>query len=99
MKLPLSTRQTLAAAFGIIKKGSTEVFNNEVKSDGYVLSEVEGALNIDAIQKYTGSNSSDFQVLWDTMVAKAEGRVIAPPTPPTPSVPEKKKRGRPRKNV
>ncbi len=88
MKLPLSTRQAIAVQFGIIKKGSTEVFDNQVKSDGYVIADVEAALGIDAIQKWTGSESTDFQVLWDMMVAKAEGKdKVAPPITTGPAGP------------
>lgn len=84
MRLPLSTRQAIAAQFGIIKKGSTEVFDNQVKSDGYLITDVEGALHIDAIQRWTGCESTDFAVLWDALVVKAEGRdVVALVSEPT----------------
>jgi len=50
------------------------VRDNYVESDGYKIEDVERALNIDALQKYTGSESTDMQVLFDLMVAKAEGK-------------------------
>lgn len=77
----------IASEFGIVKKGSTEVFDNQIKSDGYVISEIESALNIDALQRWTGQHSSDMLVLWDAMISKIEGREII-----------RRKRGRPRKN-
>ncbi len=79
LQLPLPTRAAIASSFGIIKKGSTEVFENRVVSDGYVITEVEEALNIDAIQKYLGADDTDMVVLWDKMVCKVEGREYEPP--------------------
>lgn len=75
LKLPLTTRAILAKEFGFSKVGPTHVFDNRIISDGYKLEDVEERLNIDAIQKYTGSDNTDMQVLWDLMVAKAENRV------------------------
>ncbi len=74
LKLPLTTRAQIASQFGIIKRGSTEVFENRVVNDGYVIGEIEAALNIDALQKNLGSDLTDMAVLWDMMVCKAEGR-------------------------
>lgn len=82
LQLPLTTRALIAAQFGIIKRGSTEVFNNEVVKDGYVLGEIEAALNIDAIQKYVVSDNTDMAILWDMMVAKAEGKEYVAPEKP-----------------
>lgn len=74
LKLPLVTRQEVASKFGISKTGPTHVADNRVVSDGYKVEDVEGALNIDAIQKFTGSESTDMTELWDAMMAKIEGR-------------------------
>ncbi len=60
--------------FGIPKKGATEVANNEVVKDGYLIHDVESALNIDALQKYLNTDETDFLVLWDWLVSAAEGR-------------------------
>ncbi len=79
LKLSLPTRAAIATPFGIIKRGSTEVFDNRVIRDGYVIEEVEAALNIDAIQKYLGAEDTDMAVLWDKLVSKAEGREYVPP--------------------
>lgn len=98
--LPINTRHKIAAQFGIKKRGSTEVFDNQIKSDGYVVKEIEEALNIDAIQKYLEVSETDMMVLWDKLVAKIEGKlpdIIQPPV----QIPklEVKKAGRPRKNA
>ncbi len=79
LKLSLPTRALIAAQFGIIKRGSTEVFDNQIVKDGYVIGEIEAALNIDAIQKYVGSENTDMAILWDMLVCKAEGREYTPP--------------------
>lgn len=75
LKLPINTRHILAQVFGITKKSSTEVFNNEVVKDGYLIGDIESALNIDAIQKYTDSIDTDMAVLWKLMVDKVEGKI------------------------
>ena len=37
MSLPINTRHKIAREFGIIKRGSTEVVDNHVKSDVFVI--------------------------------------------------------------
>lgn len=77
LKLPIATRHKIAAEFNIQKRGGTEVANNEVVKDGYILGDIESALNIDALQKYTNSvvaDNSDYALLWAYMVDKIEGR-------------------------
>lgn len=71
---PISTRTKIAAQFGIQKKRSTHVANNEIIDDGYVIKEIEEALNIDALQKYLGTSETDMLTLWLWMVDKIEGR-------------------------
>ena len=80
-------------------------------ADGYKIEDVERALNIDAIQKFTGVEGTDMAMLFALLVAKIEGSDIAiQQHVAEPSVvddtetvahevsPEKpKKRGRPRK--
>lgn len=89
LKLPINTRIAIAIAFNIQKKGSTEVFNNEVIRDGYPIGDIEQALNIDAIQKYLGSDETDFNILWEQLIAKIEGRattVAAAPIIPSTTI-------------
>lgn len=76
LKLPIQTRTLIANQFLIVKKSSTEVFNNEIVKDGYIVGDIEQALNVDALQKYTGSDETDMAVLWDMLVAKIEGREL-----------------------
>lgn len=75
ISLPIQTRIKIAADFGIIKKGSIHVVDNHIQNDGYLIKDVEDALNTKAIQKYTGNeNQTDLSILWDCLVAKAEGK-------------------------
>jgi len=63
LSTPLSTRHKIAEQFKIVKKGATEVFNNTIKSDGYVLKDIETAITVESMQAYTGSDSKDTHVL------------------------------------
>lgn len=85
LALPISTRIKIASIFGIIKTGSTEVFNSTIKSDGYKITDIERALNIDALQKYLGTDETDMNVLWKGMVDKVTTgmpfRLVKPETP------------------
>jgi len=74
--LPISTRIKIANQFNIVKRGSTEVFDNQIKSDGYLVKEVEEMLNIDAIQSYLGVTETDMMTLWIWLVDKIEGREL-----------------------
>lgn len=74
MATPISTRTKIAAQFGIQKKRSTHVANNEIVDDGYIIKEIEEALNIDALQKYLNTSETDMLTLWLWMVDKIEGR-------------------------
>jgi len=97
--LSMGTRIKIANQFNIVKRGPTEVFGDQIKADGYLVREVEEALNIDALQKYLGTTEVDMIVLWDSMVDKIEGRlpdIIQPPVQ-EPKLEIKKKGGRPRK--
>lgn len=76
LELPISTRHKIAAQFDIIKRGSTEVVGNTIKSDGYIIKEVEEALNIDALQKYIETTETDMAMLWIWLVEKIEGKLL-----------------------
>jgi len=78
--LSISTRHAIASEFGIIKRGSTEVVANVIKSDGYLVREVEAALNIDALQRYLKTDCIDLPQLWEWLVDKIEGRSVSIPT-------------------
>lgn len=74
--LPISTRIKIAGQFNIQKRGSTEVVDNHIKSDGYNIKEIEEALNIDAIQNYLGVQETDMMTLWMWLIDKIEGREL-----------------------
>lgn len=78
LSLPLNVRNAIATQFGIAKTGPTHVFDNRIESDGYRVIDVETALNVDAIQKYTGSDSTNLTELWEALIAKIEGRDVPP---------------------
>lgn len=79
-RLPIQTRNAIAVNFGILKKGSTEVFNNEIKSDGYSLADIESKLTVTALQAFLSSGETDIIQLWEKLIARIEGRepVIVP---------------------
>lgn len=72
LKLPIHIRHKIAADFGIVKKGSTHVFNNEIQSDGFLIHEVEAALSVEALQAFLGTRETDHITLWNEMVYRAE---------------------------
>lgn len=82
LETPLPLRMKIAAAFGIEKKGSTEVFNNMVKADGYLLKDIESKITVASMQKHLDTSVSDFTKLWDAVVAVAKGEkpVLEPVT-------------------
>ena len=74
--LPLSVRHKLAAQFNIPKKGPTEVFDNQIKSDGYAIKDIEERINLVSLQVYLGTKETDTLILWTQMVDKIEGRPL-----------------------
>lgn len=76
LKLPVSTRTIIATALSIAKTSPTHVQDNVVVNDGYKIQDVENALNLDALQKYLNSDETDFNILWDLLIAKTEGREV-----------------------
>ncbi len=89
LRLPIATRHALARAFNIQKKNPTHVVDDVVRDDGYVLGDIESALTATAMSAYTGLPYSDAEQLWNDVVAKAEGRVVAAAPMPEPTVTEK----------
>ncbi len=75
--LSLATRNVLAQAFGIKKKGSTEVSSNVVRNDGYLVQDIEDVMTTEAMQNYVVKGFTDkttAEQLWQMVVDKAEGR-------------------------
>jgi hypothetical protein len=68
LELDLATRNKIASDFNIKKKNSTHVQDNVVVSDGYLIKDVEEALNIDALQKKLGTDETDMQILWEYLI-------------------------------
>ncbi len=104
LQLPIQTRHKIASEFGIIKKGPTEVFNDTIKSDGYLIKDIESALTLDSLQKYFGVTETNLAVLWSFLIDRIEGRdiqILDINTPIKIIEPQiiSKPRGRPKKNV
>ncbi len=76
MRLPIGTRHDIAKQFGIAKVLPTHVQDNVVVQDGYKIEDVERALNVDALQAFTKSTSTDMVVLMDITVLLVEGRQV-----------------------
>lgn len=74
LSLSLATRIKIAEQFRIEQKTGREVFDDIVKNDGYLIKDIEEKLNLDSIQKYLGTEVTDFAELWTMLVDKIEGR-------------------------
>ena len=74
MALPLSTKGKLAQQFGIPKNGAIEVYANTIKSDGFLVHDIENALTLDSMQKFLGTEETDVTILWDYLINKIENR-------------------------
>lgn len=82
--LPIHVRNAIAFEFGIVKKGSTEVVNNTIKSDGYDINDIANALNMQALQAYLGTDMDDLSVLFDFLIQRMNEPIkpdIEEPTP------------------
>lgn len=101
LNLNINTRHKIAAQFGIVKRGSTEVVDNVISNDGYKVKDIEEALNIDALQTYLNTQEADMTKLWVMLINKIEGREyvddIQPPVQEPKIEVKKNKGGRPRK--
>lgn len=79
--LSLPTRNKLAEAFGIVKKGSTEVSSNVVRHDGYLVEDIEKAMTSKAMEEFLGLTFPDAEILWNAVVDRIEGREVEGGTP------------------
>lgn len=89
--LPLATRHKIALDFGIEKKGPTEVFSNTIKSDGYLVKDIETALTVEVLQKYIGTQETQLHILWTMLMDKLEGKEVIEKLEPKPKGRPKKK--------
>jgi hypothetical protein len=81
MKLPIITRYKIAEAFGIEKKKSTHVANDQIVDDGFYIQDVESALTVESMRTFTGIESDNIEILWQAMVDKIEGKEVEVPEP------------------
>lgn len=72
--LPLASRVKICNTFGVSKIGPTHVVNDRIESDGYRFQDIEAALTISSLQAFTNSKEKDFNMLWNLMAEKLEGR-------------------------
>lgn len=68
----LVTRDKIAKDFGIERKNGIEVFANEVKSDGYLVKDIEEKLTKEAMQQILNTTEDELAVLFDMLVEKYE---------------------------
>lgn len=97
LDLPFETRIKIADMLGIEKKGATEVFENRVVNDGYVVKELEEAITVENVQKLFSEVQNDPELLWNKLVNKAEGK-DAPAVGSSEAISDKPK-GRTKKNA
>lgn len=79
LQLPIQTRHKIAAQFNIPKRGPTEVFDNQIKADGYNIKEIEERLNKLSLQMFLDVKETDELLLWTWMLDKIEGRTLSQP--------------------
>ena len=68
----LVTRDKIAKDFGIERKNGIEVFANEVRSDGYLVKDIEEKLTKEAMQQILNTTEDELAVLFDMLVEKYE---------------------------
>ena len=68
--LPIHVRQKFASDFGVIKKGSTHVFDNRIESDGYDIAEIEEVFTIEKLRNYLKTKSSDPDKLINMLIER-----------------------------
>lgn len=78
LELPLPVRHEVAKVFNIAKTGPTEVFSNQIKSDGYKIKDVEDALTVPALQAHLKLEDTDMSFLWDRFMARLDGFETVP---------------------
>ncbi len=85
--LTIATRNKLAEAFGIIKKGATLVDSNIIKHDGYVIEDIESAMTVKAMQDFLRVGNTDTEQLWQMTIDRIEDREVEGALPVTPIAP------------
>lgn len=77
-ELPLPVRHEVAKIFNIPKVGPTEVFSNTIKSDGYLLKDIEAAITVASLQSYMRLDETDMSVLWEHFMNRLNGFEVEP---------------------
>ncbi len=73
LELPLAVRHTIAKRFGVERKKSVHVVDNQVVDDGYYLKELTEALSLKRLQSELHSNISDYTILWNALISNTTG--------------------------
>lgn len=89
LSLSWETRLKLIDLFGMQRTRSSAVSGGKVDADGY--QDELGKVSLEAMQKYLGSDESDFYKLLGMTIERLNGHY------PDPTWVEPKKRGRPKK--
>lgn len=72
MTLPAEIKKVLIEEFKIKKTGVSEIFNEQVKSDGYTLDDLK-VINIESMMKYVDTNTFyAFPYLWEMVLRKVD---------------------------
>ncbi len=79
LKLPINVRLSIAKEFGILKKGSTHVVDNQIQSDGFLVHEVEAGLDKGRIRNFLQTDEKDHDILWNMLIDKVNGKVAPAP--------------------
>ena len=63
LELSIGVRHQIAHKLGIEKKFPTEVQDNKIKTDGYLMKDIEVALSVVNLQKFLGTGETDHALL------------------------------------
>lgn len=86
MSLAPEVKQVLIKYFGIKKTGMVEIFNNEVRSDGFTHQDLS-VINVESMSSFIGAEEKlSFHAAWELTLKKIE--FILNPPPPTYVQPE-----------
>ncbi len=86
LALSIHTRHKIAEVFGLQKKGPTEVVDNMIKHDGYLLKDIEETLSVEKIQSFLGTDTTDMKQLWAMLIDTIEGRAVQVTVEPIPEL-------------
>lgn len=88
LSLPLSKRVEIARALGIAKTLPTHVQDNVVVQDGFKVQDVESALTVERLESFLGTDETDLQSLWLSLIEHFTPPEPAPPVTEVLPVPE-----------